>query len=255
MEQSTSLKLLDEKRQALEVEAEAIVLELQSEQHGRVGMEKPLVDAEGYPLADIDIYRIRSLRSRWNQIQTDHKQLMKQMESQFTNSKKNNLLTKTTPQDEAKELQARRAVKPKPKFDAKTGKWVVMNWDGSVAGVENGDKRSFAHLEREEEVEAMDATATNDNRAWIPFAKINYVAPNSPAANASMEEGVRFGDIDFRNHNDLKAVGALVPKLAESQRSVELQILRQSSKLFLKLSPQTWNGRGLLGCHIVKYEE
>jgi hypothetical protein len=27
-------------------------------------------------------------------------------------------------------------LKPKPKFDKKTGKWVVMSWDGSVAGVE-----------------------------------------------------------------------------------------------------------------------
>jgi hypothetical protein len=36
------------------------------------------------------------------------------------------------------------AEKPKPRLDPEsTGKWVVMNWDGTVAGVAGGDKRHF----------------------------------------------------------------------------------------------------------------
>jgi hypothetical protein len=41
---------------------------------------------------------------------------------------------------EKAEREARLKPKPKPKFDKKTGKWVVMSWDGSVAGVENVEK-------------------------------------------------------------------------------------------------------------------
>eukprot|EP00547_Thalassionema_nitzschioides_P007234 CAMPEP_0194220900 /NCGR_PEP_ID=MMETSP0156-20130528/29488_1 /TAXON_ID=33649 /ORGANISM="Thalassionema nitzschioides, Strain L26-B" /LENGTH=304 /DNA_ID=CAMNT_0038951129 /DNA_START=40 /DNA_END=954 /DNA_ORIENTATION=- len=269
MEQSSTTKsskdaalALDKKRQSLEIEAEAILLELKSEEHGKVGMDQPLVDAEGYPRGDIDVYRVRTLRSRWNQIQTDHKEIMEQIESQLlkpTNFTTVSPLVKTTLKEEGLELQARQGPKPKPKFDPKSGKWVVMNWDGSIAGVEDGDKRSFENLEKEEPVVEMDTTTTNDDdeENLIPFAKIDFVAPNSPASQACMEEGdlvLRFGDIDYRNHNNLTALGALVPRLAESNESVEVQVFRQSSKLFLKLSPRPWHGRGLLGCHIVKYE-
>ena len=57
----------------------------------------------------------------------------------------NGISTTTTAQDE-EEKKARLAPKPKPKFDPKSGKWVVKSWDGSVAGVENGEMRSFDDL-------------------------------------------------------------------------------------------------------------
>jgi hypothetical protein len=48
---------------------------------------------------------------------------------------------------EKAEREARLKPKPKPKFDKKTGKWVVMSWDGSVAGVENGEQRAASSEE------------------------------------------------------------------------------------------------------------
>jgi hypothetical protein len=35
---------------------------------------------------------------------------------------------------------------PKPKYDPAPGKWVIRNWDGTVAGVNNGDQGRFATL-------------------------------------------------------------------------------------------------------------
>lgn len=49
---------------------------------------------------------------------------------------------------EKAEREARLKPKPKPKFDKKTGKWVVMSWDGSVAGVENGEQQAASSEER-----------------------------------------------------------------------------------------------------------
>ena len=45
--------------------------------------------------------------------------------------------------NDADEIEKRRRRKPKPKFDPETGKFVVRNWDGSIAGVTNGHLRSF----------------------------------------------------------------------------------------------------------------
>jgi 26S proteasome non-ATPase regulatory subunit 9 len=57
------------------------------------------------------------------------------------------------------------------------------------------------------------------------------------------------------------ALGELVPEAASNKQSVQITVLRQTDELNerirefeeLTLYPQPWEGRGLLGCHIVKY--
>lgn len=78
-----ALNALDVKRKALESEADAIHAELSSpgpEGQPPMGMDTPLVDQDGYPRADIDVYRARTLRGRFKEIQTDHKAIMKDIE-------------------------------------------------------------------------------------------------------------------------------------------------------------------------------
>jgi 26S proteasome non-ATPase regulatory subunit 9 len=45
-----------------------------------MGIHTPLVDNEGYPRADIDVFRARTLRRRFIEIQNDHKALMGRIE-------------------------------------------------------------------------------------------------------------------------------------------------------------------------------
>ena len=66
--------------------------------------------------------------------------------SSGTGNGNGNAATSNNNYDDEEETKARLAPKPKPKFDPKTGKWVVKSWDGSVAGVENGESRSFEDL-------------------------------------------------------------------------------------------------------------
>ena len=157
----SSILDLDVRRQALEIEAKAITDELTQpsiDNDGRrtlpMGIDTPLVDADGYPRSDIDIYRAKGLRKRLNEIRYDHKSIMKQIETALQNgnsspfsasSNKMDVSVSTskatsssTMIDDDKGLKARKAPKPKPKFDKASGKWVVCNWDGTVAGVENG---------------------------------------------------------------------------------------------------------------------
>ncbi|KYO39731.1 26S proteasome non-ATPase regulatory subunit 9 isoform B [Alligator mississippiensis] len=53
--------------------------ELLEDQKG-VGMSEPLVDAEGYPRADIDLYQVRTARHNIICLQNDHKAVMRQVE-------------------------------------------------------------------------------------------------------------------------------------------------------------------------------
>ncbi|NWX97204.1 PSMD9 ATPase, partial [Nothoprocta ornata] len=53
--------------------------ELLEDQKG-VGMNEPLVDVEGFPRADIDLYQVRTARHNIICLQNDHKALMKEVE-------------------------------------------------------------------------------------------------------------------------------------------------------------------------------
>jgi len=177
------------------------------------------------------------------------------------------------------EQAARLRPKPKPKYDSKTRKWVAMNWDGSVAGIQGGEHISFHNIgdsemklediaqqlaqqsinNRTENESELQATQSEEE-SQIPFAKLNSVAPNSPAGDAGLKEGdeiVKFGSINVANHRNLQAVAEMVPEVASNSRTIELIVLRgdanNNSKIrkHCMLRPRPWAGRGLLGCHIV----
>lgn len=223
-----SLQALHAQRQSYEQEGQAIVQELTSPGENDSpppGIDTSLVDADGYPRGDIDLVRVRVLRGRLAEIRNDHSKLTADIERHLQQLSTLQDPAKST--QEKKEYAARRAPKPKPKFDAATGKWVVAAWDGTVAGIRNGDARSFANLESDKVAAAAATTAayqamTVSNAAAAaptapptapptiapfapvapapsrapptsvhlrPFAKIDAVAAHSPAQESGLQQG------------------------------------------------------------------
>ncbi|EDV26206.1 uncharacterized protein TRIADDRAFT_24455 [Trichoplax adhaerens] len=70
---------LMKKKEAIEAEIDQWSDVLQSQRN--VGMNEPLVDSQGYPRADIDVYTVRKARQRIICLQNDHKAAMKEIES------------------------------------------------------------------------------------------------------------------------------------------------------------------------------
>ena len=87
-----------------------------------------------------------------------------------------------------------------------------------------------------------------------PFALVDSVAPAGPAATAGLQVGdrlLRFGGLHAENHDQLKALGRLTQRSAGSK--VVVILLRAGSDLpavKICLRPCTWDGPGLLGCHL-----
>jgi 26S proteasome non-ATPase regulatory subunit 9 len=74
---------LSAQREALEAEADAIHSELTSPgENGEppAGIKDSVIDAEGYPRGDIDIFRVKNQRRRLAELNTDFKVLMKELE-------------------------------------------------------------------------------------------------------------------------------------------------------------------------------
>lgn len=77
------LATLDVQRTAMENEADAIFLELTTAPEDGIepmGVDTPLVDRDGYPRGDIDVYRARTMRNRFRILQTDHKEMAQKIE-------------------------------------------------------------------------------------------------------------------------------------------------------------------------------
>ena len=287
-----SLKKLDDQRQSLDIESEAIISELTSPSEGGgppMGIDTPLVDQDGYPRGDVDVYRARDLRHRLAVIKTDQKLLTAQVDSSLQQLAQLQNPQKT--EEDAKELASRVAPKPKPKYDPVTGKWVVKSWDGSVAGIPDGEKRSFDSLSEDASNSAEATQSISRNSGFqqsknnetmtsaaavpapaapqvtstnTPFAKIDAVAPLSPAAEAGFQAGdliIEFGNIRHDNHQNLTALMPVVTSAADAQEEIAITLMRHNSgtneNIFevveLALVPKPWPGRGLIGCHIVPY--
>jgi len=98
----------------------------------------------------------------------------------------------------------------------------------------------------------------NANSAVIqtPFAKINSVAPDSPAAEAGMQKGdyiKKFGSVNALNHEKLKKLTELVSSNEGKPISVLLSRKETGSDVDREVTivPRLWAGAGKLGCHIL----
>ena len=80
---------------------------------------------------------------------------------------------------------------------------------------------------------------------------VDELSEGSPAAAAGLQlwdQMVSFAGVTKHTANTLQAVAAALQ--ANQGRPVETVVLRQGAPAVLQLTPQSWGGRGLLGCHL-----
>ncbi|KAF9920135.1 hypothetical protein FBU30_010063 [Linnemannia zychae] len=183
-------------------------------------MNDPLIDQSGFPRSDIDIVAVRTARSNIVRFKNDLKALMLQIE-------------------EALHAVHAEALKEKHKRDAEKKKEQELSGSASLPA----QSSSIASHE------------THQDKPLSPFARINAVAPDSPARDAGLVQGdkiVSFGPVDANTPNTLPTLSAHVQ--SHENRPIVVKVQRGDSPdlVSLVLVPkQGWGGRGLLGCHIV----
>ncbi|KIY45634.1 hypothetical protein FISHEDRAFT_66898 [Fistulina hepatica ATCC 64428] len=176
-----------------ELDAHYATLKAQS-----VTMRTPLVDTEGFPRADLDIFAIRGARVRIIELRNDLDALMNEI-----------------------------------------GKALEGVYDPAVAPQQDS---SFSSENAEE---------------LSPFARVNGVAPGSPAAEAGLQREdviVKFGPLTKRSFGSesLQPLASLVSQ--NENRQIVVEVLRRGQSVRLNLLPRKgWGGRGMLGCHIVPH--
>ncbi|KDR07730.1 26S proteasome non-ATPase regulatory subunit 9 [Zootermopsis nevadensis] len=88
-----------------------------------------------------------------------------------------------------------------------------------------------------------------------PIARVNFVAPHSPAEEAGIcveDLIVEFGSVNAGNLKSLQDISTVVQHT--QGRSVSIRVKRHDKMVRLSLTPHVWSGRGLLGCNIIPVE-
>jgi len=164
-------------------------------------LHSPLVDPDGFPRADIDVYAVRGARVRLIELKNDLDAVMTEI-----------------------------------------GKALERVYDPTIEASAGPDSSS----------------SVSNTEALRPFAKVDGVAPGSPAAEAGLQRGdlvVKFGALTQRSFPS-SSIEPLATLVAGSENlSLPISVLRGEEQQMtqLNLTPQKWGGRGLLGCHIVPY--
>ena len=221
------LLLLNKKREEIEAEISGIVEYLQSPQpSGAIpGLKGNLIDGEGFPRADLDIHMIRIQRNRLAHLQTDHQTNMKAIE-------------KLLPQ-----LHAMYKVENIQRPD--------QNRENNLPSKSVTPSRRV--------LPKADSARNNqaNNSLQYPVARVEKVDSNSPGAKAGLLVGDRilsFGTV-LRTVGGMQDLRRLSQHLKENEnKEITVVVLRGADVLSLILVPSKWEGKGLLGCFLVKEE-
>ncbi|CAK4609276.1 hypothetical protein LEN26_014312 [Aphanomyces euteiches] len=209
-------KQLDKERAAIEAEIELIIEELNSGPNP-IGLKGPLVDAEGFPRADIDVYNVRHKRHRFACLQTDLKWKMKEIEE---------VMAEIYGEKKAQQPPPT----PKPAFTAPS----------SQVAEPTSNFHAPVKLDKSSEIKSS------------PFAKVESVQDGSPSFEAGLLVGdqiITFGSANAENHRELSAIREIV--MRNINATIEVVAQRGEDQLQIFLVPHQWPGQGVLGCHIV----
>ncbi|KAI6680486.1 hypothetical protein NL676_034367 [Syzygium grande] len=205
-----TMKLM-EKRTAVEAEMDAIIERLA--RPGGPGLAGNLVDSEGFPRTDIDIPVVRAERRRLSELRNDHKEITDKLNEN---------------------LQVLHSARLAPKSAPAKGSGDAVTASESSHNVMQRDTPSD-----------MDV----DVIVSRPFAVVDEIADGSPAA----EDGLQLGDQIVKFGNVESGDNLLRRLSSEAQASQGLALtlvaMRQGELINLTVTPRTWQGRGLLGCH------
>jgi 26S proteasome non-ATPase regulatory subunit 9 len=243
-----TLRALMTRKEGLEAQLEA--LQTQSAQG------QQLVDAEGFPRGDLDVHTIRNARAELARMQTDHKALMKSIET---------ALFAVHAEAKAAKLAANPAAVTSAAMVRKADQPSTDQPVDIEAQLRADEARRNARAAKEDADAAMAVVPASVSAAapaqpvaisrptLLPFYRVASVSADSPAASAGLREGdliTQFGSVSATNVS-AAAMGAVVA--ASVGRGIPVTILRAPSTtpIQLRLVPQQWSGRGMLGCHLV----
>ncbi|GAQ79867.1 hypothetical protein KFL_000400100 [Klebsormidium nitens] len=235
-----ALRLMD-KRKLVEAEMDALMGRLTAP--GMPGPAGSLLDKEGFPRADLDIPKIRADRHRLAVLKYDHTSLTKQVEEKMYAAfaigarAESRTLPQKRPAEGAEDRQARTSTPSASPASESPSIPVQSSTDTPMT-----DANPSAN---------PPVNPPASSPPLRPFAIVDEVTPGSPGDVDGLKLGdqlLRFGGVQAETPNVLQGVAAALQ--GGAGQAIPVEVLRRGEKVALAVTPRSWSGRGLLGCHI-----
>ncbi|KAG0056546.1 hypothetical protein BGZ83_004569 [Gryganskiella cystojenkinii] len=184
----------------------------------KVGMTERLVDSSGFPRSDIDLVAVTTARSGIIKLQNDLKTVMLQIEEAIHAVHAEAIAEKQRKEEEKKQQE--------------------------TATTSSTSSPSSS-------VPAVGSSTVDPVEFMKPFAKVNMVAPDSPAKEAGLLQYdmiVAFGAVTEKTPQAFAALSELVKE--RENKPILVKLLRGDSTRLVSVilvPSQGWGGRGLLG--------
>eukprot|EP00871_Galdieria_phlegrea_P005740 jgi/Galph1/653/GphlegSOOS_G5330.1 len=224
-------------REAIEDEINSITSLLT--RPGGPGLHGNLIDAEGFPRSDIDIFVVRSQRQRLAQLYNDHKKITDELEQLL--------------------FSVRRGSRFTPSMRVKDSLGKILGRDRAPATSFSNNNNAHRRSQGDESNTFTIPLASLGR----PFAVVDSVVASSPADVAGFKNGdsiLAFGNLSTETSgSELDAFRSLAGTVRDyayvsipvAAQRVDMEGLR--NVVYLNITPMPWDGPGLLGCRILQF--
>ncbi|KAL8455133.1 hypothetical protein Emag_000970 [Eimeria magna] len=256
-----------QKREQLSEQMEALSSFLTAD--GMPGLSGPLVDEEGFPRADIDVYAVREARHRLAYLQTDYRNVQRRLEellfrlhAESPMSRANETPCEPAPIDSCQEEQRADEEAPPPLHKAQcmylrqpaalvlASFWCMFVW-GCLDYAAEGPAFALVDVLQPQSPSSAAGLVCGDK--ILRLGCLRLPSPRDAAAghtDASASNGVVAGG--SCSNMTVSELFRLLPGEVERYKNERMPVVieRQNRVLSLWLTPRQWAGRGLLGCHL-----
>lgn len=143
-----------------------------------VGMNEPLVDVEGYPRADVDVYQVRTARHNIACLQNDHKALMRDVEQALH-------------QLHAREKEKREKDEAEARAEARSQSQPLLLPFARVSAVTPGSPASMSGLQVDDEIVEFGSVNTHNFQSLQNIATVVQHSEGKPLSVAVIRGGER----------------------------------------------------------------
>ncbi|KAK6588740.1 p27 like 26S proteasomal subunit with a PDZ domain [Cryptosporidium xiaoi] len=192
-----------------------------------VGLKGRLVDNEGFPRSDIDVFEVRKARNRIAILNTDYTNIMKEIENKLFDIHKNEKIS--VPIKKRVNINEEDTLKyPFGYIDS-----LLPDSPADLCGIKEGDMLiKFGNIYTEKELE------TQEESKFL-------ITQISELVSSNIDNCIQVTLLRNSNQSDTNTVNKNPSYLSYSSIDMtKFKIIQ------LSLTPRKWKGHGVLGCHI-----
>lgn len=196
-----------------------------------------LVDQDGFPRSDVDLFAVRGARNQVSCLSNDLKDINQKIDRALQHL----------------HSFGQEAIEEAIQADRKERELTssLSSLSSTTKGTKTEINTSISTISERQPLQT-------NSQLMVPFAEVDAISPDSPAWECGLRRGDRI--VQLGDAKSMTSVPSEVSRYVQedgrtSQRvPLKVKLLREGNmSIELDLFPRRWSGQGVLGCHIIPF--